>query len=229
MFDLASTQGEQLTISAAAVLGAVASLAALLLAITAARRASTDTKRLTDEAELAALDSFDLGKVGKYLFDTVGSVRIDDYVRDRKLRLRTEKAIKRLAEFVGTEPEEAQEPPPPSRQILEEMPTSNEVELARRSIEAGDLWGGLARLRKFMEIRFSGLFPQIDSERMSLSGYIELAHRRGLLNDQEHNALRFALNVANRAVHGEDVSVGTALYALECVRSGMARLPDSVA
>lgn len=200
----------------------------VLVGVAAARRASSETKKLTDEAESEALDSFDLKKVGKYLFDTVGSVRIDDYVRDRKLRDRTEKAIKRLTEFVGTEPEEAQEPPPPSRQVLEEAPSSDEVELARRSIENGDVWGGLARLRRFMEIRFNELFPKIDSERMSLSGFIELAHRRGMLNDEEHTALRFALNVANRAVHGEDVSVATALYALECVRSGMAGLPNSV-
>ena len=51
----------------------------------------------------------------------------------------------------------------------------------RRSIENGDVWGGLARLRRFMEIRFNELFPKIDSERMSLSGFIELAHRRGML------------------------------------------------
>jgi len=215
-----------------AIVGGTAALSSLSKFLVEARRSKVFRDALTKKAEDTALESSDLDIVGKYLFDTIGGVEITSYVRDAKLRTRTEAALARLTTFVGTETEQRLEqedpPPPPPPEVTQGLPVPAPVELARakRNIVDGDVWNGLARARRYIELRLGAQFPSVDSSRMSAIGLVSLAERRERIMPGEAEALRFALNVCNRAIHGEDISPDLALYAVDCIEYGLSSLDE---
>lgn len=190
-------------------------------------RASIDA--LDSNPEKDVLASSDLKTVGSYLFDTLGNVQLSDFVRDADLRRRTNVALERLTSFIGTEGEEhLVEEAQPSEEAITGQPEDSELAKAVHSIDQGEVWNGLAQCRRDLEIRLANaVFGDQKPERLSVSGVVSAARRAGILSEDDEQRLRFALNVCNRGIHGEDISSNLALEAVRNVEYALREIPQA--
>jgi hypothetical protein len=204
------------------------------------RRTRAEARKLDKEFEADALQSNDIAKLGKYLYDNIGGTRVSIYVSDRAVRERVGQALSSVLAFLGPEetsitPEEAEEaeeagqsrqaPELRERYSLEQAEGSESMRQSLEEIRVGEVWNGLARMRRYIEVRLRAIAPEVpDNTKLSLGQLLDLLIREGRIPIEIAQQLRYPIRVANSGIHGLDVDRGQAEEAWVQAASALAEL-----
>jgi hypothetical protein len=217
-----------LTGVAAPILGAVMWLAAretssYLVALARSRREEKE-RRLEQ-----VLESSDLAVIGGYLDEVVGQFSVYEYATSEQVASVVDRCLGRMRSFVALDAEiareaEAPEGPP---EVVPVAARSGELQEALSEVRSGEVWNGLARVRRHIEMRLRDL-----AEARGVSvGSRESAGRllSRLLGARQidawtYEALRYVIYLCNRAVHGEEVPRVKAEEAVDLAAAALARL-----
>jgi hypothetical protein len=197
------------------------------------RRAELAAARQALEQERAerALAADNLEVLGEYLYGTLGTVTLEKYATDEAVQEQLDRVAKRVAQFVSPEGERSPEHdrPVPSQLATDAAPTARRDLIAQHGlngpeeqIRAGNVWNGLAELRRIIETRFRAMAAEHDIRREKSGArrlLLELA-KRELVPQEAVPFFEFAIEVANRGVHGLEVSVFEAMEAVSLTAQG---------
>jgi hypothetical protein len=210
-------------VSAAA--GVVSAAASLAIGFIGERRQRHEASRLEDRSATSVLEEGDLQAVGDYLFNTLGAIRLGDYVADRSVREKTTQAIERISGFLGD--------PEGTSTVADEptdMDASETVEMvlleAEKQARLGNVWNSLAAVRRLVELQLRDAFPSIVGKRMSAGRMLGLVEQHLPPENDAVREMRPALAIANAAIHGEDITPEQALTAIGSIRYGLGRLTN---
>jgi|tagenome__1003787_1003787.scaffolds.fasta_scaffold20969968_3 hypothetical protein len=195
------------------------------LARSARRRKAADGLK---EKEFArALEAADIDVLGSYLYDTLGSVEIEDIVADEGLSRKVRSVVTAAREYLGTDAGEADESERPLFSGTGEVRRTAFPE-ARMQLARGNVWNALASVRRDLEKALTQLAERrgLEIKRRGLGSLIGELDRRGELPEGLVRDLRYATSVANRGVHGEDVEVGQATEAIDVAERTMRWILD---
>ena len=205
------------------VAGAVAAIVGQLLQEYLTKR---NARAAVEEGAFAtAIESDDLGVLGAYLRDQLGSVSLEAYLSDKTHRERVDGYLKRLAELVhapdacpvaeprAEDAHSAEEVAQVQRRSSDETDASAEVgpgpsaETAaeppilrgtRGKISDGDVWTAFAQLRREIE-------RQLRDETQAAEGR-PIAASVSFSDPDDEDAFRCFWHVASRAIHGEELT-----------------------
>ena len=189
--------------------------AILQVVIFGRNKASTEEmiRNLEQDREDKALSSADLQILGDYLYDSVGSITLFGYATNPDISKKVRRALDRVATFLGPEPPDVPESHVRSvepKESLAPPSISQELEKSKAEILYGEVWNGLARMRRALEIELRTLAPEEIGKRkgkpVSLYTLINGMRASGLIAEEVSQQLRYAVQVANFAIHGEAVS-----------------------
>src|ERR1700722_708583 len=231
---------EVLTVASGAA-GAAAAAWQTVLTFRQSRSVREEVRKLTQDQERRAVQSYDIRELGRYLYDNIGTTRIANYVGNAEVRARVSTALNGVLSFLGTEDTEItrQESDTAAQQAnerevihaLEESQSdangqTSEMVRALEEITYGEVWNGLARMRRHIEIQLHESDPELTerSSRQSIGRFLTTLRQSGRITDNPEKLLRYAVNVANAGVHGNEVSVGQAQEAWEAAVRGLALL-----
>lgn len=224
---------------------AVAGIAAVVFQVIATTRqgrlAGAEVRRLTQGEEQIALQSDNMRVLGRYLYENIGSTRISNYVSNKKVRDQVSRALEGVLAFLGTEAtvlsseeseEAAQEAPDLEVTIREfeesEQDEPSEMARALEEMTYGEVWNGLARMRRHIESQLRYITPEASRyQRQSTGRLLTILNRDGYVSDRAEKLLRYAIDVANAGIHGTEISVRQAQEAWEAAVRGIASLPDT--
>jgi len=208
--------------------GLTAAVWASVAAISTRAASKQQTKRLDEASERMALQSTDIQILGGYLYENLGNARIGSYVRDEELRDRVTRTLDVITSFLGPEPPQPEPEAPVSPVIPLELASPavrDEMEKALRDIRFGEVWNGLARTRRIIEIRLRELSSQIPEDRpIAISRMLASLTKEGFIPAEAANFLRYAISVSNAGIHGEEVDAGQAEEAWRSALQGLAIL-----
>lgn len=171
-----------------------------------------------------ALQSDDLASLGKYLENTLGDVSLWSYRYSKDDAKKIDGYLERLVEFTAKEP--TTDAPSATLSVGETALRPNQSSnvaapmflQAMTEVEEGKTWNALAMLRRDMERRFRRLIKTLDPKISwaSLGAMIRHPHIRDLLSTRnvDDEQLRAIISIANRAVHGDDVTADEAQNAI---------------
>jgi hypothetical protein len=204
--------------------------------------ARVEARKLAKELEATALQSNDIAKLGEYLYDNIGATRVSNYVNDSAVRERVKQALGSVLTFLGPEEttitseeteeaEQAEQTERPRRtaefdeRYSLEQSIGSEMGKALEEIRFGEVWNGLARMRRYIEARLRTIaseFPNID--KMSLSPLLDILTRQERIPLGIARQLRYAIRVANAGIHGTDIDRGQAEEAWRMAAGALAEL-----
>jgi len=175
--------------------------------------------KIADEKRFkTALDSDSLQVLGSYLDTALGEFSIRDYSENAKVRERVTTFLGRLEDFVGKSTEITEKgtvrPKSETRRTVQ-RPGLSEI---AATIESGRIWDGLAALRRLVEAKLteSARKRQIALPKRPGAGRVlQILHQHEAISADAAERLQFVIDVANRGVHGLDVSLQEALQALD--------------
>lgn len=189
-----------------------------------------DARRKLKEAEetrfYAALEADSLTELGRYLDGPVGSFLVSEYADNPKVKHRVNTFLARLEEFVGKAGEVARYPQIPVS-VIEAIPeaTRGELQDVETRLQEGRPWDALALLRRKIERRLLKIAREHDlrlPEKPGAGRLLQLLLRHKLVPSDVGTSLRYAIDVANRGVHGLDVSTTEAFEALQHAQRALA-------
>ena len=209
-----------------AIVAALLSIIATVTWLVDASLAARDKLRASRDAAFnAAMSSNDLQTIGSYLFATLGQFTIAEYSARSVIRDRVDQMMSKLRTFVGTTDDvnaHLKDLFDVTVPAVAAIPV--ELEDARHQLDVGAQWNALATLRRDIEILLRNIARGcgIDvSNRMS-AGQLAMALRRhGAISINTEALLRSAIAVANRAVHGLDVSAEEAERAIRAAATAL--------
>lgn len=231
--------------SGAALAGAVAGGVQAVLAARQARAATAEVRRLGQNEELQVLQSDDLTRLGRYLYETIGPTRISNYVGNMEVRSQVSRALDGVFEFLGTEETEispaesaeaaqevgdseaAQTAEEEAIKVLDEPETEelSEMQKALHEITFGEVWNGLARMRRYIEGQLADIaLERSEWRRLSAGRLLTRLRQAGYISDRTEKLLRYAIDVANAGIHGGEIEVGQAQEAWESAVRGLTML-----
>lgn len=166
---------------------------------------------------LRVLNSNQLSELGKYLDDVLGRFAVAEYTDNPAVRLRVDAYLSRIQRFVGTQEELESHPPrpvaseavDPTREVHVSAAGISELARALDEVRSGEIWNGLARMRTYVEDTLTTVALNSHvrvSPGMSAQSLISVLTRASLLDEAMVPALRFSIVIANRAIHGKDVT-----------------------
>jgi hypothetical protein len=210
---------------AAAIFGNIAaSVVRAIKSFVEARRKLAEVK----ETQFAsALNSDSLKVLGAYLDGPIASFAVKEYAHNRDVRERVNTFLARLEDFVGARDEPRESLATPEARPL--PPELADPELARieTQIEEGHLWDALAALRRTIELRLAGLASEHGVAKGPGQGagrLLSVLSQRGIIAPDLAEGLRYAVNVANRGVHGLDVTTDETVSALAVASRALEQL-----
>ncbi len=221
---------------ATALAGTTSALATLVSHRLFSKRAGQEAKVLSDEKLQRVLDLSDLAGLSEYLWRDIGRIRMSDLSADDRLRSRSNAVLDRILNYVGstddvalidssTDTETIGEP---SMTIPKRTPSGSldeELTRALQDIEVGEVWNGLARLRRHIEVVIGGAFEAPErGGPVALGQMLRMAERHEVLSSDGVRLLRFAVSIANRAVHGEAVTREEAREAFDAAVRGLSSI-----
>ena len=165
----------------------------------------------------AALNSDSLNALGAYLDGPIASFAVKEYAYNRDVRERVNTFLARLEDFLGSRDETREAPVAPGSAPLPSQITDNDIQRVEVQIEEGHLWDALAALRRTIELRLGALARQHGVATGSGHGagrLLTLLAQREVVPREAADGLRYAINVANRGVHGLDVTTEQTINAL---------------
>ena len=202
------------------ITGATLSVLTTIYSFVEKRRLTAKAIREASEKEFEqALGSSDIVVLGNYLYSRIGSFNVEDYSSDEKVRKKVTQFLGRLDEFLGEEAEEPTQPPQELPQAMSPTgpPIPPELQKAQDELRNGRIWSSLVLLRNEIEKQLRTLASPIQNTNVKHVGagslLARLAKERMISEDALPN-LRYAINVANRGVHGYEISENEAQDAL---------------
>lgn len=202
--------------------------------------ARSETKKLARELEAAALQSNDITELGKYLYENIGATRVSNYVNDTVVRERVKQALGSVITFLGTEEkeitsEETEEaertagPLTPEDYDTELLSADETMRKALDEIRFGEVWNGLARIRRYIETRLLAIAPDdIKDAKPSLSRLLDILTRQERITPLIAKQLRYPIRVANAGIHGTDIDRDQAEEAWRMASSALDELASSI-
>jgi hypothetical protein len=204
--------------------------------------ARAEARKLAKELEAAALQSNDITMLGRYLYDNIGATRVSNYVNDKVVRERVQQALAGVLAFLGPEeneitPEEAVEAEEAAGQRSQEHEgygtevglADEPMRIALEDIRVGEVWNGLARMRRYLETRLRAIAPaDINMDRLGLGQLLNILTNLGIVPESVNAQLRYPIRVANAGIHGNDIDRGQAEEAWRMAASALAELASSV-
>jgi hypothetical protein len=210
------------------VLAAVAAVVALLAVTFAAFTKAWVARETREAVERArgrkpdrAISLLDLSELGDYMYGALGSIPIAEYASNPRARGDVARGLERIERFLADD-----ETPPPAKR--DGGAAADALAAAQLALSAGDTWTGLAQLRRSIEIELHQLAARREISAPKRAGAGLLLRILGdgqVLPRDIALTLRKSIRVANKAIHGEDVSPAAAEeafagadYALRSVR-----------
>jgi hypothetical protein len=202
-----------------AALGATTTLGIFILSRRESSRAKQTVTNLKQLQLQEAIGSGSIDQLGSLLRDDLGSVAIADYVDDGQVQQRFRDLMEGIVRYLE---------PPLEADVVEQPPVDEELYAgwspvvstvlrpAQEEIMSGEIWNGLARMRREIEIALRDVLREPPGTRRPPtipSMWRELVHR-GIIDESLGNQLGYAVHVANRGIHGDDVTQAEALEAL---------------
>lgn len=187
--------------------------------------------RAAEEDKLdAALQSGDLTTLGEYLERSIGAFTVREYVDRPEVAQRLDVLLDRVQGFVG-EPSGISEPSEAPLAAIEGREMLEGVDLGPVlvELERGETWNALARLRREIEAQLNRVTSewQVSSKtKRSAGSLLREVERRGGVAPDAIAALRYAINVANRAVHGHEPTPDVAEEAVSAAVWGLRGVRD---
>jgi len=176
----------------------------------------------------AVLESDSLKELGGYLDSAVGQFGVRDFAENEKVRERVTTFLGRLEDFVGLPEAVSAKPEKPVQEEPIQLPLADsELEKVEMRIEQGELWDALATLRRAIEIRLTNFARDRGVRIPSQPGagrLVRLLIEREVLPPDVGKSLEYAIQVANRGVHGAEVGSDEAIFALRQTLRGLNRL-----
>ncbi|WP_019180275.1 hypothetical protein [Microbacterium yannicii] len=210
-----------------AVVGTVLSVVTVVLAAT---RSITQAAAFREQARMLeslrvsdVVETTDLHALGSLVVRDLGGTSMSNYVRHEEVRTRFRTAFNAAREFIGEVPErdsenltEPAQARVPNQAVWGDERLSQSGEKALRDVAEGESWNALARMRRELEIVLaSRLDPSVTATRRMAAGQmLAVATKQGAISPESASPLRYALSVANRAVHGEEISADSAVEAI---------------
>lgn len=215
------------TISVAAY-GSISALVGLIRA----RIRLRDTSIQRFETVLA---SSDIAVFDEYLNEVIGEFSLQSYVTNPTVAKRVDQFVHKLRDFVGSESDvredirRSDEVPDilTFKERLVDLPPS--LSQAAEEIYFGEIWNGLARLRREIEIKLRDLAMSVElplKGPSSAGRLLRALEARQLINRSAATHLEYAIAIANKAIHGFDVGPAEAEGALAFAATGF-RIMDS--
>lgn len=199
--------------TAAAVSAVVAAVSQVVEARRAKQRLKETRKRLSETKAASVLQDPTLSRLGRYVFEDVGSVTVRDYVTDDRLHRELPGALDSIRRYLEL-PSEDQKGPEHTQawdRTRGGLQGHDVPDFVLTRIEEGDYWTALAWLRTQIERSLRELAHAHSlqvREQVRARSLLSLLRREQLISDDVVEALDYAIRVANRGVHGLDVSLG---------------------
>jgi hypothetical protein len=182
-----------------------------------------------EDAFQHALTSESLATLGSYLDKSLGQFLLSEYADNPRIRRRVDLFVTRLQEYVG--PEEPLPWPPkqeaPKPTVGARAFVDRELKLVEDKLISGPTWDALASLRRLIEVRLRLLADKSKislSRRVGAGGILQALLLAQAIPGSTAERLRYAINVANRGIHGIDVSSEEGYEALRQARSALEEL-----
>jgi len=181
------------------------------------------------EAFQAALASESLSSLGSYLDKSLGPFLVTEYANNSEVKSRVDLFLARLQEYVGSSGEVRQEAEhaPPTAPKPVATGANDELSVVEDKLAEATPWDALATLRRIIEMRLSDLAKQHNlalPERSGAGRILEVLRRSQIVPDGPGRSLRYAIEVANRAIHGFEVSIYEADEAIRHARFALSEL-----
>lgn len=176
------------------------------------QRVKKTRQRLSKTATGSVLQDPTLSELGRYIFQDVGSVTVRDYIRDDQLHGELPETLESIRRYLELPSEDQQGPE--HTQARDRTPGGLErhdvPDFVLARIEEGDYWTALAWLRTQIERSLREFAHAHDlhvPEKVGARSLLSLLRGEQLISDDIAEPLDYAIRVANRGVHGLDVSL----------------------
>ena len=167
-----------------------------------------------------AINSADVEALGDLLFNHLGQTTIQNYVANYEVRSDFDAAFRAVRAFLGPSHSKTIEPktaPVSARLSGSGHPNLAQVDLEREESVDVDTWSEFARSRRSLEIALRSELADANVEVRKVSSplhLLRLGMSAGLFQDLDTAALESSILVANRAIHGDEVTSEAVEYAL---------------
>ena len=155
------------------------------------------------------------------------SFLVAEFADNPTVKQRVNIFLARLEEFVGKTGEVPQKSKAPAMVERGPEPIRRELDGVEVRLQEGRPWDALALLRRDIERRLMAIAREHElrvPEKAGAGRLLQLLLQRQLLPNDVAMSLRYAIDVANRGVHGLDVSTNEALEALQHARRALAAI-----
>lgn len=174
-------------------------------------------KALRKEEFKKVIGSYKIDVLGGYLYQNLGKISVYEYAKDGEEAEKLHKYLSRIADMLSADEdgEKSSTTSAQSSQINAGLPDardfltlSQDLRAALNEIKTGEVWNGLARVRRDLEIKIFQVAEanKIPVNKNSLGSLLMYLGKSGIISEDAIGNLRWALSIANRAIHGNDIS-----------------------
>ena len=160
----------------------------------------------------SALTSESLDTLGNYLDHSLGQFTLSEYAHNREVGKKVDLFIARLKDYIGPE---SQGPMPATKNL--DTPVSyrsvvmdNELRNVEHKLANGLMWDALASLRRIVEVRLRNMAEShkiIVTPKAGAGALLQSLVKTELIPPSIAEALRYSIDIANRGIHGHEVSM----------------------
>jgi hypothetical protein len=212
------------------VLTTIASSGAVLAGTAAALGAAKAFRDATVAAQLIrksrpedAISSLDLQSLGGYIYGTIGNVPIPKYAANPDTRRNVAAGLEAVERFLADDTAGL-------KTRFDEADIATSLRDSQAALDGGLVWESLARLRRSIEIELRRLAKERRIDVPARVGAGRLLRRladAGVIPEHAVSPLSYVIEIANRAVHGEDVSEAEAEEALWTADHALRQIRDA--
>ncbi len=214
---------------AVSIIAGIISLALTIFMNNKYQKSEQKKLQVIEERQLdAVLNSDNLIDIGIYLDKVIGNFTTYEYVSNTNISKKVDDYISKIEAFVGTEVKTKQEIETlkPETEV-KKIPVLDDFIKVIDEINSGEIWNGLARLRRFIEKTLRDIAEKkgvaIDRP-LSAGQLLHMLSSKEVISEDIFEEFRYAITIANRAIHGEDISLEEARQAVSYAAMGFSKL-----
>ena len=173
-----------------------------------------------------ALASDSLLGLGRYLDHAIGQFSLTEYAKNAEVKRRVDTFLARVEEYIGAS-DEMPTVNVPVASTVTRVEVDDEFRTVELRLSEGAVWDALAALRRIIERRlvlYAADHQIALPSRPGAGRIVEMLRRNNAINDDIATNLRASIDIANRGVHGLDVSTEQAYYALRLAQDSLSGL-----
>jgi len=175
------------------------------------------------------LESSDIAVVGGYLDEVIGGFSVYEYATADRVAAAVDRYLDKLNWFVSTDADiaRAAELAGGATEPEGAVSMSDELKTALHEVRWGEVWNGLARLRREIEtgVRSIATRRGLWADKTSSAGlHLTSLLSLGLISKEDADSLASALAVCNEGIHGGDVLRDEAERAVKVAAAVLGRL-----